>query len=290
MNISTRRKIGENPYAYINEQGGFNDPFSVSIHTDIDTKTPTLKEYANPWRVEDQQINQLELHSGRTYTNRKIEDIARSLQMRMWNRQSLLNKRQADIQPLDILDPTMAFTTLGFTVEAKNVLGYFTFEDGESEVAGIINKNESTVQYSRQMPQNTQMFTLAHELGHALLHENLVMHRDRSVVPGMTRSPYEMEADKFATYFLMPTVQVKKEFERRFGCLCLHFTENSAFGLSSTPFSEFRKQASSLRKFTRILADAEFFHRNYFTSMSEIFHVSTEAMAIRIEELCLASI
>ena len=80
------------------------------------------------------------------------------------------------------------------------------------------NKNEKLVQVSKQFPQETQNFTAAHELGHAILHKQTVLHRDRPL-DGSSNTPRireEMQADKFATFFLMPSKLVEDIFFEMF--------------------------------------------------------------------------
>lgn len=50
----------------------------------------------------------------------------------------------------------------------------------------------------------------------------------------------------------------------------------------------FRKQCNSQRELTRVLASAEFYRAKPFGSLAEMFNVSVETMAIRLEELELA--
>ena len=77
-------------------------------------------------------------------------------------------------------------------------------------------------------------FTAAHELGHALLHNIDMAHRDRgldgSSIP--SRAPIEVEADKFAAYFLMPKQFVTDAFEVRFGEIPFAITTDTSHRLN----------------------------------------------------------
>jgi len=284
MNIHATRKLLQNPYAYLNDLGEF-DVLARII-------TGTLKDHENPWRCEDHEINST-LRVRKPYQNREIEAIARKIQLQLWtDRHRLFPKKTTDILPVEVLDPEVAINQLGYSVETVGTLGDFSFEEGFYEVAGAINMHEGTVHISRMFKPEVQRFTLAHELGHALLHEKMVYHRDRPIhCPDHPRGRplKEREADKFASYFLMPELQVRKEFAKRFGEGPLALNEHTAFGLTAEPLPAFSKRVRDLRDFSRIIASANGFLGFDFQPLSKVFGVSVEAMAIRLEELNLVN-
>ena len=131
---------------------------------------------------------------------------------------------------------------------------------------------------------------LAHELGHALLHKQITLHRDRPLegpAPPGSRSPEEGQADKFASYFLMPKDQVRKIFEELFLTDRFVIDDETAFALTQEDAGTLRARYKNLREFTRALASAKAYDRKHFNSISELFGVSVSAMAIRLEELDL---
>lgn len=83
-------------------------------------------------------------------------------------------------------------------------------ELGNDELAGLkvaekkIYINESR---AKELAANFGLknFTIAHELGHWVLHRNLI---------GKHTPQMEREADKFATYLLMPENFIRKEFTK----------------------------------------------------------------------------
>jgi Zn-dependent peptidase ImmA (M78 family) len=159
------------------------------------------------------------------------------------------------------------------------------------EVAGILDRAGKRVKISREFPVNIRNFTAAHELGHvALAHDGSGLHRDRpqdGSGKDATRPIQEIEADKFATYFLMPRKLVEKEFRRRFGTECFSLTEATMFALSGNDSMALEKNCKTIRGLSRTLARAERYNSVRFDSLASQFRVSNEAMAIRIEELNL---
>ncbi|MGB5820344.1 MAG: cyclodeaminase/cyclohydrolase family protein [Saonia sp.] len=220
-----------------------------------------------------------------------IEQCARALQNLVWTNRHLIWKKNIPNNELQILRPDLIL---------KRVLGYDYFsstrfgipsEGGEViVVAGIIDQPNKLVAVSNSFSPEIQKFTAAHELGHAILHEQPILHRD---IPTdcagkrKTRDKTEVHADKFATFFLMPTKSVQKEFEKIFSSKLFELNENSAFKFGGRSTSDIRRECKNLRGFSRKLAALESFENKEFTSLSNKFNVSTEAMAIRLEELGL---
>ena len=63
--------------------------------------------------------------------------------------------------------------------------------------------------FERVFSLETIKFTIAHELGHALLHPNMVLHRDRPMDGSkslQSKDYKELQANKFAAYFLNFTI------------------------------------------------------------------------------------
>ena len=164
-------------------------------------KKLTLKVRLN--NIETSIIGQKKIDS------RFIENIARDLQNILW-----LNSDKSN--PIKILNPVKPLNLLGYEVLNENGLDSFRDFDGLVETAGMIDNSKMLVRISDKFSNPTQKFTLAHELGHALFHKsNLVLHRDRGLDYGIQlekRNDIEIQADKFAAYFLMPAKQVKEVF------------------------------------------------------------------------------
>src|SRR6266849_3673955 len=92
------------------------------------------------------------------------------------------------------------------------------------QVAGLLNRTERRIVLAQKPPLEWRRFTLAHEIGHYILHPQLVLHRDRSLnggerSNGATRPAIEQEADLFAARLLMPQRLLVEAFRGRFGPL-----------------------------------------------------------------------
>lgn len=224
------------------------------------------------------------ISSQKTIDTKFIELIARDFQNSLW-----LNTEEPD--PFKILDPSKSLNYLGY--EVLNEIGLDSFKDfdGIVETAGIIDNSKMLVRISDKFSKPTQKFTLAHELGHALFHKSkLILHRDRGLDFGVQsgkRTDVEVQADKFAAYFLMPSKLVIEVFTKIFKTDYLIINENMAFALISDGVQSLRKRYKDRRSFSRFLAATTIFNGVSNNSLSECFGVSIEAMAIRLEELNL---
>ena len=229
---------------------------------------------------------------GKKLSYAEIEDLARRLQNTLYKYRDKFSKRSAPEDVIELLKPQIVLTKiLGYHYEEPGTLGQHLVEGSLFEIAGIIDKSKKSVAVSMQFSKETRNFTAAHELGHALLHRQTVLHRDKAIDgPGAAnpRGPIEVQADKFATYFLMPRKTVESLFRQLFFIDKFVINDDTVFALTNGSVSAFRKKCKTLGDLTRILASAEFYGGQAFKSLAEMFNVSDEAMAIRIQELGLA--
>lgn len=228
--------------------------------------------------------------SNSNLSNAAIEDIAIKVQNLMWKYRNTIWKKKRPETPREILRPNIAFEKLlDYKVLKRDTLGEYDLSGEIVEIAGIIDNDNKAVGISKNFPPHIQNFTLAHELGHALLHKQNVLHRDRALdgTSGIVRAAIEIQADKFATYFLMPKKQVVKAFQEQFSMDKFVLNEDSIFALTGDTLRSFRVKHRSLRDLSRFIASAEYLYATPFKSIAEVFNVSTEAMAIRLEELDL---
>jgi len=144
----------------------------------------------------------------KTYNNKDIESKSLSLL------ESYTRDRNTNVTPP--IDPIDIIEYLGYDVkycndgiyEDKNILGGLN-----------INKKHVEVNEKANTHEGRENFTLAHEIGHILLHsENISLNNNEKLcrteagVDINTPNQLEWEADKFAAFLLMPTKNVKKTF------------------------------------------------------------------------------
>ena len=190
--------------------------------------------------------------------------------------------------------------SLKANVILRNALNYdfhkddiIDVKDGEEvdyEVAGLIDQDNKLVLISRNYSKETQNFTMAHELGHAIMHKQSVLHRDRPLDGSKLykRNIQEIQADKFASYFLMPRKLVTEVYEELFLTKSFEINELTTYRLTrDSRTDKLVEELKNLRGLSRRLASATSYDSKQFNSLAQIFGVSVEAMAIRLEELGL---
>jgi Zn-dependent peptidase ImmA (M78 family) len=97
---------------------------------------------------------------------------------------------------------------------------------GQDELSGFLLRNtttkETVIGVNESHHANRQRFTIAHEIGHFLLHEGEPVHVDKTqsyrIANRSTRSsagedPTEIEANAFAAELLMPAVFLRKDLD-----------------------------------------------------------------------------
>ncbi len=122
----------------------------------------------------------------------------------------LLNQFEVCHPPVDV--ETIA---RGLGVRVK----YTSFE--RDEVSGLLVRkgDEVVLGVNREHPETRRRFTIAHEIGHFVLHmtrlifvDEVVLHfRDRT--SGEGRDPEEIEANAFAAELLMPEHFIEEDME-----------------------------------------------------------------------------
>ncbi|MDP2760301.1 MAG: ImmA/IrrE family metallo-endopeptidase [Sideroxyarcus sp.] len=272
--ITRSRRLLRNPYAHSDESGGFS---ALSNHS---------HEQVGTFAAAPQKITKECRHS-----HIEIERQVRNLHKRIWQNRNKIWLNTIPSNPIDMLDPIIALNLIGYDCDLDETLGQF-YSDGKLiEVAGAIDKSSAKVRISGRFENNIRNFTAAHELGHALLHQTSGLHRDRPLNGAtISRDPIELEADKFATSFLMPRKLVKTTFENFFLTDKFFLNEETAFALGYGDFMELKGKVKALRQLSKMLASAEQYNGRHFISLANQFRVSTEAMAIRLEELELLAL
>lgn len=220
-----------------------------------------------------------------------VQARSRYLQLELWNLRHDLWSNASEMTPIDVLQPGVAIALQGFEMDSRDFIGDVWDRGRHVEVAGRLDRTNGKVLISSRYPRTVQNFTAAHELGHLLLHPDLdVMHRELPLDgPSGQRSWEEREADWFASEFLMPEKQLRREFARRFGDGEFRLTDDNAFALCQTSASSVMLKCRCARDISFILAKANAFGGVPFVPLAKLFAVSEKAMAIRLDQLGLVS-
>lgn len=279
--IQASRQLFQDPYAYLNDSGGY------SAEVNHDDKKPTRHQPIHSTSIPTPSNPAKNARAPRRYTDREIEALTKDLHTRLWRNKESLWDGAPPANPIDLLDPAIALRLTGYEYSLEEGLGRYRGAGGYIEVAGLIDRASKIVRVSRQFSMNVRTFTAAHELGHAVLHQaGGGVHRDRPLDGAiLSRDPNEREADKFATYFLMPEKLVRVCFANLFRANVFELNDGTAFALSGASVDEIQEQCHTRRDLSRLLASAERYNGRHFVSLAAQFRVSTESMAIRLEEL-----
>jgi Zn-dependent peptidase ImmA (M78 family)/formiminotetrahydrofolate cyclodeaminase len=224
--------------------------------------------------------------------NSNLEQCASDLQNLIWTNRSLIWKKNIPQNPMHILNPeTILKQALGYDCFFSENYGVPTDDDRVIQVAGVIDQPNKLVAISTSYPKEVQNFTAAHELGHAILHLQPVMHRDHPLDRPRQKTDgdsSEYEADTFAACFLMPKKLVKEAFSQIFdNNIPFRINERTAFRFGGKTVQNLRGECSNRRELSKKLAALESYNDRYFVSLAKTFGVSVSAMAIRLEELAL---
>lgn len=300
--ISASRQLMCNPYAYLDDLGEFSASELNVTNLEALRKDKFVKQnpYAHNMDLESNSDKALGVSSQFSYKfpfphkdssgRIKDSDIERLVDLvkgTIWaNRQKLWNDNLPK-DPVELLDPEIALNMIGFNVEHSESLGEFEYRGQLYDVSGQIDREGNKVTISKREPLISRRFTLAHELGHALMHHQTGLHRDPppNNRADYQREPLEREADKFAAYFLMPKKLVLKEFVDIFMVEKFAITENRRYALNPSNDVKIEKHISTRRGLARHLAGASSYNGEHFQSLADRFIVSIESMAIRLEEL-----
>lgn len=249
------------------------------LRSEADSRLPAQ------FKIEDFRSGQW---TGTTLSRAVIEQVAIKLQSSIWKDRDRIWRGKAPNEQIETLDPKKVLTLFDYQFNKVPTLGEHESQQRRFDVAGTIDNSSKTVEISEKFPEGTQNFTAAHELGHALLHRQQALHRDRPL-NGSVQSGYrnrdEREADQFATFYLMPSADVRRIFQALFKVEKFHITEDTAFNLGYVNVEELKAKSTNRRNLALILASSVSYGGQNFNSMAQRFKVSNEAMAIRLEEL-----
>ena len=280
--ITASRLLLLNPFAYLDDEGGFS---AMQTSSTVLGGTPQTisPEMAGAYS----SLAQNRLRKRRS--SNETEQKAIRLQRQMWRDRAKIWPYPPS-NPIDILDPAVALELIGYDYALVETLGQYYHDGKQVEVAGVIDNSANSVHISRKFLPNIRNFTAAHELGHALLHEASGLHRDRPIDGStVSRDGIEYEADKFASYFLMPSKHIKMRFQQAFVTNNFFLDDDTSFALTRGTAINLAKDCKCRRHLSRLLASAESYNGVRFVSLANQFRVSIETMAIRLEELELVN-
>lgn len=221
-------------------------------------------------------------------SNNDLEKLATDLQNTLWKFKDIIWKNEQPTNPIGVLKPEMVIKLLKYAYKEVVTIGVEGID--LNEIAGQIDNQTDTITISNIYPKEVKNFTAAHEMAHALLHEDLVLHRDiplDSPIESYNRPEKEKQADKFAVFFLLPDKRVREIFKYIFKVDRIEVNEHSAYAIANCSLYELRKRIKNRRQLSRSIAKSSFYNLTPHNPIHKIFNVSIEAMAIRLEELNL---
>lgn len=298
--ITQSRILLGDPYAHLNEHGEYSaaEP-EDHIPVDIPRTQKLIRAdryiKQNPYAHQD-ELNPFQAHikdtfkpasSNQRQNDDKIERTVETLKRLIWQDRNDIWDGTPPSEPIKFLDPEKILKKIGFEIVRCTSLGTFQYKGKSYEVSGEIDRDSNKIWLSKQEPYISRKFTLAHELGHALMHAQTGLHRDPRPQDreNFRRESIEREADKFASYLLLPEKLVRTEFKNIFMVDEFVLTDNSIYALNPSNNEKINSQIQSRRGLSRFLAQTETYNGLHFLSLSDRFGVSIEAMAIRLEEL-----
>lgn len=219
-----------------------------------------------------------------------IEDKARWLQTDLWDHQASLWPGES-VTHLDVCNPWVAARQLGFEVQEGCVDSPGTRSG--FQLGGFLNRPAKLIGLSDSQKPRAMRFTLAHEVGHVLLHPGMHHHRELPL-HGITEprepvDPKEREANHFAGCFLVPSKHLKRAFRASFGVERLTLTDDVAYELLGDGFMALLNSPYESLHFERVIAQALRFRGRHFGALNDLFQVSPTTLAIRLRQTGLTS-
>ncbi|MGA2226467.1 MAG: ImmA/IrrE family metallo-endopeptidase [Syntrophobacteraceae bacterium] len=180
------------------------------------------------------------------------------------------------------IDLEKVLKIIGWTIDRVEMVGHSSSNDPIDAKADF-GKKSLTVGVHEGMPRGRINFSIAHEIGHILLHGERgigVLLRTRSIRDNFNktslRHPFEIEADRFAAELLMPAKAIRIQFGQIFQCPSIIPDSTIAARIAGRPLPD---------KKTLSRAIAGYSPGGEKPSLADFFGVSLATMAIRLTEL-----
>ena len=165
-------------------------------------------------------------------------------------------------------------------------------------LAGFVDRRTRQIVVNTLAKLEWQRFTLAHEIGHWMLHPGEVYFRERpldgTTLTDAQRPIVEVEADIFAAELLMPPKAVWECFRACFGSpieghivdqeLAFSLSRGLGFNINPTALT----MQSPLER-AIFVARTSVFRTHHFKPLMNQFHVSATAMAVQLVDLGLVT-
>lgn len=194
-----------------------------------------------------------------------------------------------DFYPVDV---EVVADLAGWTINKVASLGVTC--DDDRPVAAVSDFARRVIQVGvDDTTPEFRRFSIAHELGHVLLHAHLRRPhhemlrvsplRERGFPPPPPRPLPERQADRFAVELLLPPRAVTRRFESLF--TCTHLLTNSANARSICRAAGRDSSGVILKDFAKLVAS--YSPESTVRSLATFFGVSTTAMGHRLTDLQL---
>ena len=225
----------------------------------------------------------------------ELKSVARSLQRDLWQERQNIWTHAPDADgvlpiPVDVIVRNLLAVTLEEPEEIPAI-----YRTPGFDTAGFIDRLGNRIVVAQKHRLEWRRFTIAHEIGHWVLHPNMNYHRDRPLNGGEraneSRPQHEQEADVFAAELLMPEKMLNRKFIEAFGSPIDGRQPNHelAFWLSAGTRRQVNEIefSSDLRYRAMVIAETSSLGSRRFTPLVKTFGVSPTAMAIQLEDLRL---
>lgn len=230
-----------------------------------------------------------------------IRRKARRILFDVWNRKNEICPHAAsydDLFPISIKMIIEDYLRLIFDEPDDIPLFFSERKHGQQRVviAGLVDRKNRKITIARNFSADCRRFTGAHEIGHWILHPNLLYLRERPMsgneFGGKRRPKVEEDADFFAAELLMPTKYLVHKFFEIFGGPIdgTKPNEGLAFWLSCSSKNEIDPSEFASwpkRERSKLIARASVLGGRHFKPLVKHFGVSLTAMARQLEDCYL---
>lgn len=282
------------PHIFIDDQMDHLKPVAQtipSVHVPYGIANKDIKEIPSVSRFRKLAEESFILNSSeKKLRNAQIANTVDKLKQLIWRNRSEIWSGCESLKPVQLLNPATILEQLGFKIVESSSLGVFEHQGKTYEVSAQIDRESNLIKVSSQEPKESRNFTLAHELGHALMHIQTGLHRDPPPddMKDFRHEYKEREANKFAALFLMPEKLVREEFFEIYRVEKFVLNQDRYEVLKQSKHKNIDELVKTREGLASVLAKTGNYNRIHpVESLSERFNVSASAMAIRLIELDL---